>query len=296
MKIRACRAVAGAILGAAVTLAGCSGPDPTPIDLATLRSASFTQIFENCCDVTGGIPQWVYDYIEVSSIWVVPATRDVVFREAFLIHNEAAQAHILSEVQPIDVVLIRNESRLSGRTSDGWFSHSAVYVGGEAELRDLGVWDDPIVTPYHSEIQSGKFAIESVGDDVSLAGGHLFEADSMVVLRPQSLTRARKRQIVLDLFSNIGVPFDYYFRMNNGPALFCTELIDLVMPELDLPIQIVKGHDVILPDEVVIAALTGTVPMDFVTYIDGRRDLHTVSDAYHMAGRIVDSWPNSRPD
>lgn len=276
-------------------LAGCGAP-PTPVDPQVLREISFRQAFEDCCDTSGGIPQWLYDYLEVNSIWIAPATRETVLRDAFLVHNEEAQAYVLGHLQPMDIVLIRNHSRLSGRTSAGWFGHSAVYLGGEDDLRRLGVWDHPLVVPHHADIRAGKHAIESVGSEVSLAGPHLFEADSMAVFRPDGFSRARKRQIVLDFFAQIGAPFDHHFRMDNGPALYCTELINTVMPDLNLPVEDVKGHDIILPDKVAIGALTGDLPIDLVTYIEGSRQGFVVRDDYAMGARILESWPQDEDE
>ncbi|MGH1369290.1 MAG: hypothetical protein ACRBCL_11805 [Maritimibacter sp.] len=274
---------------ALMALAGCSGPAQM-IDPAQVSRVGYERAFAGCCDTSGGIPQALYDFGEAHSLWIVPTLREIVLREAYLFHDEAAQVAILDRLRPMDVMLINNHSRASGATGAGFFGHSLVYLGGEAELRAMGMWDDPIVQQHKAAFRAGARAIEAVGQDVSLASDHMFEADSVAIFRPVGLSEARRKQIYPALLREVGHPFDVNFRLNNGDALFCTELIDKAMPELNFPRHTYKGHELILPDEVAIAALTGKSPMRFVGYFEGSLSGFREGSRDKMAARIMEGW------
>lgn len=275
-------------------LTGC-GEKPAPVDPAAVSRAGYARAFEACCDTSGGIPQALYDFGEAHSLWIVPTLREIVLRDAYLMHNEAAHALVLSRVKPGDLLLLMNHSRASGATGSGYFGHSVVYLGGEADLRAMGLWNDPAVRPHHAAFQNGAMAIEAVGHEVSLAGAHMFEADSMAIFRPQGITPARRKQIYRALLREVGTPFDMNFRLDNGCALFCTELVDKAMPELNFPRHDYKGHEIILPDEAAIAALTGKSPMRFVTFVEGSPTGFRERSRDAMAARIMEGWGLSLP-
>lgn len=279
------RAGAGLALG---LLAGCGGP-VQPLSSAELAALDLSQALRHCCDEVGqGVPTEFVLAVERNSFWVAPASRAIRMRDAWLVDDPAAQQAVMGRARPLDVILIGNDSRLTGAISEGLFGHAAVYLGTEAELRALGIWDQPAVVPFHPDIRKGKVVIEALDVDVHLSDrADLFETDHVALFRPRGLSRARKREALIGLFEELGQPFDFHFDNDDPGAVYCTELIDRVLPELDFPSRRLHGREVILPDDVAARALIGEVPMDLILFIRGYPEGWRVKDENGLAAEIL---------
>ncbi len=280
--------VAGvAALGLAV-LAGCSAPprvlqmDPPP--------ASMAEALEACC-AYDSYPQALVDVAVGSANSIVPFGRSVILRKAWLQDIPEVEALILGQARPLDLIEIANRSHLSGAVGGGYFGHVVIYTGTEAQLRALGVWDDPAVARFHERIRAGGIAIESIDRGVRLANAHqALEADGAALFRAEGFSRAARQRAVINLFAAIGRPFDNQFDLVDRSALYCTELLAEAMPELNLPVRISYGRPAIWPDEVATASLLGKTGYRFVTYVHGTPLGWREESWQKMAGRILGSW------
>lgn len=257
---------------ALLLVAGCAPSYYPPLSAQQLAALpDRNAALRHCCDkANGGLTTETALTIERNSFWVLPFSRKVKLRPGWLEDDPEAWTALLDRARPLDVILIGNDSRLSGLSGPGLFGHAAIYLGTEAQLRALGIWDDPAVVPFHPDIRKGKVAIEALDIDVHLSGPPaLFETDHMALLRPRAISAARKRTAAIALFREIGAPFDFHFDNGDPSQIYCTELIDRVLPELRLPAREIYGRELILPDDVAARVLTGEVPMDLVLFIRG---------------------------
>lgn len=68
-----------------------------------------------------------------------------------------------------DILLEKTPLRLTDKLIPGYWGRAAVWVGSEQELRDLGIWDDPVVVPYQDQIRSGKQVVEALRSGVEIS-------------------------------------------------------------------------------------------------------------------------------
>ena len=238
-------------------------------------------------------PPWLVAVAEpVAPVIGFVASR-VEWRPGYLSGDAAALHYVSDRLKPLDIILFSNKHRLSGRAGGGLFGHSAVYLGSEPQLRRLGMWDDPAVVPYRSQIRRGMTIIESAQRrGVALSAlSHVVETDRLIVVRPQMSGDRERRKAIGSLLSRIGSRFDHHFRLEETERVFCTELIDQAMPQLRLPQRTLYGRRVILPDDIAAQAASGRGKLCFVTYLAADRSGWSVlsaDDALADIGRKVD--------
>ncbi|HGG04842.1 MAG TPA: hypothetical protein ENK28_05235 [Aliiroseovarius sp.] len=278
-------------LAALLAAAACAKPpDVTSADLARI---DFASALKSCCANTDKYPLWFINSLERNSISIVPLSRGIVLRKSYLQDDAAAEQALLGSARPLDLILISNKSRLSGAVGDGYFGHSAVYTGTEADLRALGVWDHPAVAKFHERIRAGGIAIESIDQGVRLSNTHmLMEADSAALFRTTGVSRSRQKAAIIQLFTEIGKPFDNNFDLDTSDAIFCTELINDALPELNMPVRVTYGRRVIWPDEVATGALLEENGFRFEIYLKGSPVGWREESWQAMAARILQEWPD----
>lgn len=211
-----------------------------------------------CCHDPERYPEPIVDIsLTVAPLALAINPLDSAERPGLLTGKADAHDHITSTARPLDLVLLSNKSYFGGRVVPGRFTHSAVYLGNEAELRAIGLWDSPAFVPLHDEIRAGKVFIEAVRPVVRLVTPQkLLQVDAVALLRPELGLIARRRA-AQTLVSKLGVAFDYWFDDSTPDTLACTELVGLAMPELDFTIRSPYGRPAAMPDDVVAQAIRG---------------------------------------
>ncbi|AHM05348.1 hypothetical protein roselon_03075 [Roseibacterium elongatum DSM 19469] len=209
--------------------------------------------------------------------------------------RQAEATRIVQEaLRPLDTVFVHSENRMSGHLIPGQFTHGAVYIGTEAQLRAAGLWHLPALAPYRDQIRAGAVFLEAVDGGVRLIDpATVLNTDAVVILRPETGNRAA---ILRRGISHMGVPFDMRFDAADPSHLFCAELISLMYPAADLPRLTAYGRETILIDAIVAGALTGDLPFAVVGYVEtnargGARALSTRD----LAWRIRQAWDDAGP-
>ena len=276
-----------ALLSLALVLAGCGGLEPlVEVDPA----ATPASIVAECC--TSGVenfPDWAISLMEANPGFV----RRIMllqFRPGRLTQTPEAMALVTEALRPLDLVLINSDNRMTGLAIAGHFSHSATYLGTEAQLRAAGLWDLPALAPYRAAIAEGAIFLEAHDGGVKLQhAGIVLDGDAVLILRPQGMDRQRLLRRGLGL---IGTPFDTAFDAGDDSRLFCAELIEAVYPQARVPMVEVYGRQTILIDAVAAAALSGEMPFAFVGYVEGgpRVGVRALS-ARDVARRLRTAWP-----
>lgn len=240
----------------------------------------------------GPYPPWLIAVAEPAAPVIGMAISAVQWRQGHLQSSAAALAEIRRRMRPLDVFLFSNKHRLSGHTGAGLFGHSAVYLGSERELKTMGLWNDPAIMPYHDAIRAGRSVIESAqahGTELSPVS-HLVATDRLVVLRPRLDERNRRRAIAR-LFGLVGTPFDHHYRLDEQEHVFCTEIIELGIPGLDLPRRTSYGREIIFPDDIALTAVSGGGRLNFVAYVRADRTGWGFAGASDLARDIANATP-----
>jgi hypothetical protein len=214
----------------------------------------------------------------------------VALRPGHLSRMPGAVRHIEERLRPLDVVVVSSKGRLSGRAVPGLFSHAALYVGNEAELRRLGVWNDLAVKPHQAAIRAGKTMIEADRKGVHLsAPTTALDTDRAVVLRPR-LDEKRRRAAAAGLLSHVGGPFDFHFDNAEDENLYCVELAMRVMPEIDVPADRIYGRQTYLPDRLAATGAVRTAGTRFVLYVRASRSDWETASARALRADLDAAW------
>lgn len=210
-------------------------------------------------------------------------------RPGLITGNQAAVGRIVEVARPLDIVLMANKSYHWGRVMPGWFTHSGVYLGTEAELRAMGIWDAPEIVPLQADIRAGRTVLEAVSPVVKMSlPEKIFQVDAVVVVRPE-LSAAERRLAALALAAKVGAAFDFAFRQDTKDDYSCTELIDYGMPQLGFTIRHAYGRDMILPDDMAAQAVRGD-RLRIVEYIRGEPGGWQSLGAREVAEDVMAFW------
>lgn len=198
------------------------------------------------------------------------------FRWGRLYGNREARQELLGVLEPGDVIAVSNRGTLAANLIPGFFTHSAAYVGTEAQLRALGIWDDPALAPHHAAIRDGRIIIEAVNDGVTLSKPEkVLDTDRVLAARPGgpagTAIRERRRSVIA-LLERFGTPFDFHFDASTPEKLFCVELLQQSIPALRLPVEEVYGRPTIKPVSIAESLFRPGSDVAFLLYIKGSRD------------------------
>jgi hypothetical protein len=273
------------------TLAACaSSPAVAPIEQKVNGTA-----LQDCCRNAETYPLILVDLIEPIAPLLGKVIGNTVLRPGYLATPQA-EAAVLSVVRPLDIVVLSSKGRASGNTIPGLFGHGAVYLGTEAELRALGVWNDPSVAPHQAEISAGATFIESDSKGVHLSPPPIvLDSDRIVVLRPRYSGNARRRTAAAEFAERLGMRFDYHFDNATAEELYCLELIAQVLPEMELPTRTMYRRETILPDDVVAEAAVQRSKLDLVAYFHGDADGWARSDRATLITDLNNWWQHAQP-
>lgn len=181
------------------------------------------------------------------------------------------KSHIVSEMKPLDILLEKTPFRLTDQFIPGYYGHVAIWAGSEQELKDLGVWDDPIVRPYQAAIKEGHFIIEALRPGVQINTlDHFLNIDDMLVLRDQTLNNEQRKEFLIRAFAQIGKDYDFNFDVETDKKIVCSEIVYVVFHNIKWPTEKALGRYTISPDNVVAKVFDGVLT-PVMMYTDGKR-------------------------
>ena len=270
-----------------IALAGCIHQQQKP---TSMGAATFAGNLSQCCLNPEKYPAWLVDLVEPAAPLVGRTIAHVVWRQGYLA-NGMAQRAILSVLKPLDILVLSSKGRMSGHTIPGLFGHAAIYLGTETELRQMGAWDDPRIVPYQKRIRAGAMMIEADQDGIHLSPARfVLNADRVVVLRPHLTSNRRRREVITGFVEHIGQRFDFHFDNASSERLYCTELINHVMPEAGLPARRLYGRQSTLPDEVVARAAIGKSNLNLVLYVRSLSPQWESASRRMLVADIASAW------
>src|SRR5690606_24429221 len=152
----------------------------------------------------------------------------VKFRKGTMWDDQPLNQDIASMLQPMDIITEKTPFILTDKLIPGHFGHNAFWLGTEEQLKDLGVWDEEFMRPFHAAIRSGQNIMET-----DRSGTHLkalepwMNIDEIAVIRRQDRP-ARKdeiREFYAVLMAQPGKTYDFNFDVETTDKLVCSELL-----------------------------------------------------------------------
>lgn len=177
---------------------------------------------------------------------------------------------VRAELQAGDVLLEKTPFRLTDSFIPGHWGHAAVWIGSEDELRELDLWDHPVVVAYQEEIRRGRGVVEALRSGVEMNTlKHFMNVDDLAVLRHQDLDPQARRRVILQALRQVGKAYDFNFDTQSANKIVCSELVYHAYGDVRWPTERKLGRVVVSPDNIAQEA-TGSGPFRVtLLYHDG---------------------------
>lgn len=213
-------------------------------------------------NIAAGLSNFVSNFLGVFS-----------FRKGKLNENELFINNSLSLLQPLDVILEKTPFRLTDKFIPGYWGHAAIYVGNEAQLKALGIWDNYFVKKYHQEIREKHVIIEALRSRVAFnTFRDITNIDDYAHLRlVDEPTLAKKREMIIRVFAQIGKKYDFGYDVESSKKIICSELHYITFDEVTFNTDRIMGVNTISVDQVAQQGLKGGAFYPIVLYLDGIR-------------------------
>jgi hypothetical protein len=177
-------------------------------------------------------------------------------RKGKLTRDASATTTIAATLRPGDILIEKTPFRLTDKLIPGYFGHAAIWVGSEAELTALGLWDEPHVARHHDALRAGRSVLEALRNGVQLNTlGHFLNVDDLLVLRDPTLDGERLAAHLIRAFRQVGKRYDFNFDVTTGDRIACSELVYLVYTDIPWTTDRQLGRFTLSPDRVVENAL-----------------------------------------
>lgn len=209
--------------------------------------------------------------INVSSLLFGNAVGLVESRRGKLDGRSEIQARVSGQLEPGDILLEKTPFRLTDAFIPGHWGHVAVWLGSEAELRRLGIWDHPTVRPHQAAIRQGRGVVEALRSGVEMNSLKTFlNVDDLAVLRQPGIGDDLRAEVVLQALRQVGKAYDFNFDVESTHRIVCSELVYHTYTHVQWPTVRRLGRVTISPDNVAVRA-TGAGPFSVaLLYRDGR--------------------------
>jgi uncharacterized protein YycO len=195
----------------------------------------------------------------------------VQFRRGKLYADPATEAAIRARLQPGDILLEKTPFRLTDRFIPGHWGHVAIWMGSDAEVREL-IGDDPLLAKHAARLATGAGVCEALRDGVQLNPlAHFLDIDDVCVLRQPSMSKADLAEHLRRSLRQLGKAYDFNFDVETADRIVCSELVYQVYTGIAWPTGKALGRWTISPDQVAVRALDGGPLQVVELWHDGQR-------------------------
>ena len=207
----------------------------------------------------------------VSSKVVGNAIGLVETRRGKLDGNTEVLGKLQATLRSGDVLLEKTPFRLSDALIPGHWGHAAIWIGGENDLRRLGIWDHPVVRSYQQRIASGRGVVEALRSGVTMNTlPHFMNVDDLAVLRHEGLSDVQRVEVILQALRQVGKAYDFNFDVESTDRVVCSSLVYHAYGDVRWPSARHAGRTTFSPDNVA-AMATGNGPFSIkALYHDGK--------------------------
>jgi hypothetical protein len=193
-------------------------------------------------------------------------------RKGKLYKNGDVLADVSSNLRAGDILLEKTPFRLTDKLIPGYWGHAAVWIGNEAELKELGIWETPLVGRYRDEIREGRLVVEALRSGVEMNSlEHFLNIDSIGILRKPDQSREGRANTVIQALRQVGKPYDFNFDVESKGRVYCSKLVYLSQSGIDWPTRKTLGRTTFTPDDVAVKATRDGVLLVVTFYHDGKR-------------------------
>ena len=193
-------------------------------------------------------------------------------RRGKLYNQSEVHEQLNSQLRAGDILLEKTPFRLTDKLIPGHWGHAAIWIGTEEELKALGIWNDPAVTPYHEWIRGGRSVVEALRSGVKMNSLHHFlNVDDLAVLRSPESDKDEQRKRILLALKQVGKAYDFNFDVETTDKIVCSELVYTVYTDMNWPTEKALGRYTISPDNVAMKAVAGHELELISFYHDGEK-------------------------
>lgn len=194
-------------------------------------------------------------------------------RKGKLLNNIVFINNSLKLLKPLDVLLEKTPFRLTDKFIPGYWGHAAIYIGNELQLKQLGIWNHPIISKYHNQIKKGNVIVEALRSKVAFNTFKNFtNIDDYAQLRLiKEPTLEKKIEMILRVFAQIGKKYDFGYNIESSKNIICSELHYITFDEVNFRTNRVLGINTLSVDQVAEQGLKGGVFYLVDLYLDGIR-------------------------
>ena len=198
------------------------------------------------------------------------ATGLIETRHGKLYHRDDLTLQIRQQLQAGDILLEKTPFRLTDKFIPGHWGHVAMWIGSEAELKALGIWNHPVVRPYQKTIQAGNSVVEALRQGVVLNPiEHFLNIDDLAVLRTTDTDSRTAADAIILALRQLGKAYDFNFDVETTDRIVCSELVYLAYTHIKWPTEKMLGRSTISPDNVARRALDNGPFKLVLLYHDG---------------------------
>ena len=171
-----------------------------------------------------------------------------------------------------DILLEKTPFRLTDKLIPGYWGHAAVWIGTEAELKELGIWDNPVVARHHEEIRESRLVIEALRSGVEMNSlEHFLNIDSIGILRKPGFEPKERARTIIQALRQVGKPYDFNFDVESKGSVYCSKLVYLCYNGVEWPTKKSLGRTTFTPDDVAAKAAKESTLKLVSFYHDGKR-------------------------
>lgn len=198
---------------------------------------------------------------------------NIAWREGYLKEDQDLYNRLEQTLLPFDLLMEKKAYKFTDITIPGHWGHVGVYLGTEAQLRELGLWDHPAIEPFKEGILSGKsiFQVRRWGLEFDSLKNFL-NLDEMAVLRIEDFTKKNIDSLskTLNFLSDqMGKGYDFSFDAMTGETITCTEIVAFSYGPIKWPMKELLGRLTISPNDLAELAFYENSPMKTKMYITG---------------------------
>lgn len=195
----------------------------------------------------------------------------VKWRKGFLINSKETVSRLKADLRPLDIIFEKTPFALTDLFIPGNFGHVAVYIGTQAQLKEIGMWNHPRVVPYHKQLRSGHVIVEALRAGVRTASiEEWMNIDEILILRSPTVLKDNQEEVArmfTRIMNQIGKKYDFNFDVTTTDKIVCSELIFHAFGKINWPTKYIMGRSTVTPDDLAELALYKNSPLNFDTYI-----------------------------
>lgn len=200
------------------------------------------------------------------------AIGDYEDRKGLLYADKEIERSISRQLKIGDILLEKTPFRLTDSMIPGHWGHAAIWIGTEQELKNIDLWDHPLIMRHHEQIQRGELVAESLRTGTTLSSlSHFMNIDDLGVVRSRrSLSDDEMRDTIILALRQIGKEYDFNFDVETTDKIVCSQLVYLSYSKINWPTESVVGRYTISPDNIAVKALNNG-PFELILfYHDGK--------------------------